>query len=221
MAFTERVRTGAGQQIEELDTAVAADAVRPEVVVRNAAGGAVGSVLKVGLTRHDGALPGVTSMATDGLATGANELGLSSSPGLVFNGTTWDRLRSNMEPAIALPSAVRAATTATADLVNYNWRGCLVFLDVTANPGGGETLTVEIQTRDPVSGTYKTITAFAASFVAANGHEVLTVYPGAAETAATAGHQVQALTLPRTFRVRVVHSAAGNWTYSVGLAVTL
>jgi hypothetical protein len=122
----------------------------------------------------------------------------------------------------ALTSAARTATTNSADIKNNQARGVVVCLDVTATPNDAQTLTLAVQVKDEVSGKYVTVTAFTALTASALGATpttetyVYTVYPGAAETAATAKHEVQALAVAGTFRVRCTHSAAGSWTYSVG-----
>ena len=155
----------------------------------------------------------------DGDDLGSLKRLLTLSTPFLSNGSTFDRFQNNRE-ATLLAAAGRTATTATGDQTAVNHRGAVLFLNVTANPGGGESLTLEVQEKDPVSGGYATVTAFAA-VVAANGLFVYTIYPGAAETGAVAGHEVQALPLPRTWRARVVHSAAGAWTYSLGACLVV
>jgi hypothetical protein len=106
-----------------------------------------------------------------------------------------------------LASAVRAATTSTADQVKSINRGVYVFLKVTAVPGV-DTLTVTIQGKD-VDGTYYTILASTAS--AATGTVTLKVYPGLPNTANVSSNEV----LPDLWRVTVTHSAGTNFTYSM------
>lgn len=162
----------------------------------------------------------------DGVTALALGLVKIASSGLLFNGTTWDRDRNNIE-GTALASAARTATTNSSDITNYNARGILLAVDFTATPNNAETMTVGIQAKDPVSGKYVTMTAFTALTASALGASptaetyLYTLYPGGAETAATAKHEVQALSLPRTFRVQMTHSAGGSWTYSVGYSFIL
>jgi hypothetical protein len=130
---------------------------------------------------------------------------------LLFNATTWDRKRANVD-ATALASAVRSATTNSADQVNFNGRGLIAVFDVTAVPGV-QTVTLELQGRDVTSGLYYTILASAA--IAAVSTTVLRIYPGTAAVANLAADHP----LPRAWRARVVHSGAGNFTYSVGASV--
>ena len=137
----------------------------------------------------------------------------------LFNGTNYDRERNN-EESTQLASAARVATTSGAGQTNFNARGVMLFLNVTANPGAAETLTVSIEFEDPVSGAFQALTAFAAT-ATANASYAYVLYPGAVETSLVAELEVQGLPLPRNWRVTVTHSAAGSWTYSVGVAYIL
>jgi hypothetical protein len=99
-------------------------------------------------------------------------------------------------------------------------RGVTLVLDITKAPNANETLTLSIEARDPATGKYVTLTAFAAS---KKGEELqagttlaFTLYPAAAETSALAGHEVMALPLPTRWRATVTPSGAGAWTYSLG-----
>jgi len=69
-----------------------------------------------------------------------------------FNGGSFDRRRNNTEGTL-LASAARTATTSSPDQVNYNGSGVIVYLNITANPGGVETLTLEIDAKVAGSGT--------------------------------------------------------------------
>lgn len=120
-----------------------------------------------------------------------------------------------------LASEVRAATAVSEDQnTPAGQRGVMITLDVTAAPNANDTLALELELRDPASGKYVPLTAFPVtkkgSEIQAGATLAFTIYPGAAETAALAGHEVMALPLPQKWRVKVTHSAAGDWTYSVG-----
>jgi len=111
-----------------------------------------------------------------------------------------------------LASAVRAATTNGADNVNYGARGIHVVIDVTAVPGI-DTVTPTIQGYDPASGKYYTILAGAA--IVATGTVVMRVYP----SQVAAANVAVADCLPSMWRVIMTHSAATNFTYSVGASL--
>lgn len=120
-----------------------------------------------------------------------------------------------------LKSEGRTATTGSVDAIaQTGQRGVLLTLDITEAPATEETLTLEVEARDPASGKYVPITAFKASKkgeeLGAGATLAFTLYPGALETEAVADHEVMALPLPRKFRVKVTHSGAGEWKYSVG-----
>lgn len=126
-----------------------------------------------------------------------------------------------------LESAARTASANSSDIENQTGaRGVRLYVDFTATPNNAETVTPSIQVKDPVSAKYVTVTAFTALVASAIGAAPTTqtyvyeLYPGALETAATAFHEVQGGTLPHKWRVRVVHSAAGSWTYTVGFSET-
>lgn len=146
-------------------------------------------------------------------------------------------------PPVLLASAERSATTSTDDIRSMiEELGGFFVLDVTKAPPKARevkeketkeeeeelaaekaaaegTLAVAIEAKDEISGKYIVLTAFAATKKASELEKgvtlAFTVYPGAAETAAIANHEVQALPLPRDWRVTVTHSKGGKWTYSL------
>lgn len=127
-----------------------------------------------------------------------------------WNGAKADRWRNNSEFTI-LASAVRAATTSSADLVNYNARGVMLWFDLTAVPGV-DTVQVTVELKDPVSGKYTGAYYFEAA-LAGTGFRTYLVYPG--HTAGQLNGSINQA-IPRTWRVTVTHVGAGNFTYSVG-----
>lgn len=126
----------------------------------------------------------------------------------LFNGTTWDRRRNNNEVTV-LASAARVSTTASPDQTNYNARGVILILDITAVPSI-ETVTLTIQGKDALSGKYYTLLAGAVQVAVAT--IAMRVYPGLIAV----GNLTASDALPRTWRANVVHSASGSFTYSVG-----
>lgn len=138
----------------------------------------------------------------------------------LYNSSTFDRFYSNWATSV-LASAARTATTNSADQTNYNGRGVTVFLNVTANPGGAETLSLKIQAKDPVSSAYIDVADAGVLFTAANGLKALTLYPGTLAADLVSGDVGKSGVLPRTWRAVVTHSSTGSWTYSVGSSVIL
>lgn len=108
-----------------------------------------------------------------------------------------------------LTSAVRAATLTGQDINNDQYSGVTVILDITAVPGT-DTVTVAVQGKDQASGKYYTLLTGAAEV--GTGTKTYKVYPGI--TAAT--NAAVSDMLPSIWRITVTHSAASNFTYSVG-----
>lgn len=128
-----------------------------------------------------------------------------------------------MKNGTLLASEKRTATTKSADVsTGSGERGALIALDITEAPNTAGKLTLQLEAKDPSSGKYVPITAFAASKegkeLAAGTTLLFSVYPGGLETAAVNNHEVQGLALPKTWRVAVTHSTADEWTYSVGVS---
>ncbi len=136
-----------------------------------------------------------------------------SNAGHLFNGSGWDRERANTTETI-LASAARTTTTNSADFTNYNARGAHFFIDVTAVTAT-PSITVNIQGKDPVSGTYyNLLTSVAITTVST---AVLKLYPGIGAVANAAAADI----LPRTYRVSVTHADADSITYSVGASLVV
>jgi hypothetical protein len=114
-----------------------------------------------------------------------------------FNGTTWDRVRSNSPLTLDGSSARTASGNGTAS-INYNWRGAIFYLNVTAASGTTPTLTWRIQWSYDGGTTwidYDTTNLQTAS-ITTTGASKLIVYPGITTTA----NAQLGLPLPRNFR---------------------
>lgn len=159
---------------------------------------------------------GTRALSSDGLSATISAFNGAASL-FNYNGTTWDRLRGNTEITV-LATAARTASINSADLTNYNARGVIITLDVTTDPGSGETLQLLVQHKDAESSAYEIILDDGAN--ATPGRRTVIVYPGTAGSAndvtSTTGYP-----LPRTWRVRIAHSASGTWNYSVGASLIL
>lgn len=92
------------------------------------------------------------------------------------------------------------------------YKGLLAYLCITAIPGG-DTVNLQLQEQDPISGNY--ITKAATTAKATTGDVKLLVYPGVTEVAATQLTVEVGSVMPPKWRLRVVHSGAGSFTYSV------
>jgi hypothetical protein len=108
-------------------------------------------------------------------------------------------------------SAVRNATLTGDDNIKVPGnRGVKVVLDATAVPGV-DTVQLVVENKDVTSGKYVQVLAAVAR--AGAGTDTLTVYPGGVVTANVSANDE----IADTYRIRVVHSAGTNFTYSVGV----
>jgi hypothetical protein len=121
---------------------------------------------------------------------------------------------------VALPVST-AWTTAQASptQTNRGARGVIIHL-TGEGPTTVGVYTLQVQVLDPASETWATMTTFAASSTGTTTtfHDLYIVYPGAAETAATANCQVQALPLPYFWRTQCTMSTGDStsWKWGVG-----
>lgn len=111
----------------------------------------------------------------------------------------------------AYPSAVHSANFTGDDnkKVPGN-KGAHIYFAVTAVPGV-DTVQMIIEAKDQVSGQYETLISGAAS--ALTHLDAFTIFPGITETANVDISDP----LPDIYRVRVVHSAATAFTYSINV----
>ena len=126
---------------------------------------------------------------------------------VLFNGSSWDRTRNNVD-ATFLASAARTTTQTSADITTYNTRGITVILDMTVVGTGS--VTVTINGKDPASGKYYNLLTGAA--VVTNSTNVYRIQEA---LAAAANKDVGAI-LPRVIQIVVTANNANSATYSVG-----
>ena len=110
------------------------------------------------------------------------------------------------------PSAARVAATYTSDPIhNPGALGVRLYIDITSDGAAG-TVTVEIQTKDPVSDLWKRLTGCVTAALTETGSpNTLTVYPGAT---VSAGVDLSNQLGPIWRVVAVV--AANDVTFSIG-----
>ena len=106
--------------------------------------------------------------------------------------------------------------TIFASGANQEVSGIIAYLNVTAAPGI-ETLQLVLEEQDPASGLWSTIVGTLVTTLA--GMVKLKLKPAIAAIAASVSLVQSQDTLPAMWRIRVVHSAAGNWTYSLGVVL--
>ncbi|WP_201319130.1 hypothetical protein, partial [Paenibacillus sp. EPM92] len=137
---------------------------------------------------------------------------------LANNGATWDNWRNNTQGTL-LASAPRTAITASPVQTNYNARGVLIHLYVSAASGTGG-LTLRIAGYDPVTGFTMYLNSTPTA-ITATGISGYMLYPGIALGTTVNMNQVIGVALPRTWKVDVFHGDTSSYTYSVGFSLIL
>lgn len=133
---------------------------------------------------------------------------------ILFNGTSFDRQRGNVDSAALVTLAAQApGTVNSADQTNYNGRGAKFAMNITALTGGAS-VQLQLFGKDPVSGVYYLIAQSAA--ITATGITIITVYPGIATVANVSLNDI----IPRTFRVAAV-VVAGTATGTISSSLIL
>ncbi len=135
--------------------------------------------------------------------------------GLRYNGSTYDRERGNQDVTL-LASAARTETTSSADQTNYNGRGLIVTINVTAVTAT-PSLTLKVEAK--MGSAYEALITASAAVTTTGIHSYI-LYPG---VGAAAGDivTVSGYPLSRTWRVTVTHGDADSATYSVVASVLL
>jgi len=134
-----------------------------------------------------------------------------------FNGSSWDRWRNNI-PYTLLPSATRTASGYSADQVNYNARGVILWLYISAVSGTfatGEGLRIRILGKDITSGRYGALTDWIGPYTIVT-FRTLACYPGARNVQGVLDG-ANDLPLPRIWRVQYdITGTNPSFTFSVG-----
>lgn len=113
-----------------------------------------------------------------------------------------------------LASAARTASVNSEDFVNEDARGLHLYIYATAL-AATPSITVTIQGKDALTGTYYTLLAGTAITTAAPTAVIMRVFPGATAAANTVANDC----LPHTWRVSVVAGDADSITYSISGSV--
>jgi len=158
----------------------------------------------------------VETSGSDGLSNITNQL-ITGAMKYGFNGTSWDRWRNNVEFTV-LASATRTATGNSASQTNYNAKGVMVFINITAVSGtfaAGEGLKIIIRGKDPTSGTATWLAHTGA--LTSPGTYLCVCYPGATDVQAIGAVYANDIPLPRTWDVRYeITGTNPSFTFSVG-----
>ncbi len=149
-------------------------------------------------------------LATDNVAANVGSI-LVASQGMQYDPTAsvYTRIRGIHELTL-LSSAARTATTTSADFTNYNCKGAIFVVDITAVPGV-ETVQLEVQAGNSIVTKY--IPVISGTTQSATGTTWVLLYP-TTMGAANWNNYANGI-LPKTFRIKMTHSASGSFTYSV------
>lgn len=124
---------------------------------------------------------------------------------------------SLVEVNTLLASAARTATVTGGTKSNLNGTCLTAHLNITAVPGV-DTVLLQLQEQDPISGVWVTLAATLAQV--ATGLVILKVGVGISAIAAAANIVVVNQKLPYSWRLNVVHSAATSFIYSLGYVIS-
>ena len=152
--------------------------------------------------------------ASDGYAPYA--VGPAGDAGLLlFNGSSFDRQYNNIQ-GVLVPSGARTAAPAIPTQTNPNFRGVLLWLNVTVASGTGG-LTTTIRGIEPVTGT-AFVALLTATAVTATGLFTYVLYPGAVTGPFTLGTNG---ILPRVWTANVAAGDSSSYTYSLAYSMLL
>lgn len=128
---------------------------------------------------------------------------------MLFNGTTWDRMRNNIE-TVTGDSGVKTLTFNGAAQTNYNHRGAFITVRLGTVTGVSPTLNAQLQFSPDGGTTWFAIGAASSNVTTSNNSIAFIVYPsntsvaGATPGALALGTTTQVLLnvpLPRTWRI--------------------
>ena len=129
-----------------------------------------------------------------------------SSDSMVFNGTTWDRLRGNTTSIAIADTGVKTASFSGATQTNYNNVGAYIWILCGTVSGTTPTLVTVLQWSPDDGTTFYDITSATTAVTATNASIGYQVYPGVNATwnVSTTASKVLISALPRTWRIRYV-----------------
>jgi hypothetical protein len=178
----------------------------------------------LGMYICDGANAAISAVYTfgnqDGNAPTTNAQLVASLP-LAFNGATFDRVRNNQDSTANLVTWTTANTTTSitqsSNQTNYNWRGAIFYLTITAVAGTSANVQLTVNNIDPVSGKYNPILVTAATTTNTAQEQMYMVYPGITSTA----NVNVGLLLSRTWCANITCTGTGTNTTTGRLTATM
>lgn len=132
----------------------------------------------------------------------------------MYNGASWDRVRNNTQGTL-LSSLARTSAGISPVQNNYNARGVLITVNVTAVSGTGG-LIPKIQTIDPITGAGVNYSVDPAT-ITAIGETSYLFYPGSSLTlnSTTNLKAVEGIAIPKQWQLYMYNVDTSSYTYSV------
>lgn len=138
--------------------------------------------------------------------------GILSANSFVFNGTNYDRQRGNQPAVTAINATGVSSNQTSADIINYNFKGIIAFLNITAITAGSVGL--NINNKDDISGNYSNV--LTGTTQAGTGEFMYIIYPGETVSPGLDLSQV----LSRTFQI-VAPVVTGPATFKINYCLIL
>lgn len=110
-------------------------------------------------------------------------------------------------------SASRTSSVNSSDLDSEGFKGVRLYLDITAVSGTAPTLNLKVQVYDEGSNSYIDLPNASFAEKSSTGTDMLTIYPGIAETANQA---VSTVIGPQYRVVATIGGASPDFTFSLG-----
>jgi hypothetical protein len=164
-----------------------------------------------------GAISNLSSAITPADAITPANSAISNAIQYGFNGTTWDRIRTNQTSAVVASSAI-TTTTLGATQVNYNAVGLFVGVNISAVTGTTPTYDFKLQMQDSTSTNWIDIPGASLTQKTTTGQFYLVIYPG---LVAVANQSINFI-LPRNIRiVETIGGTTPSFTRSVNFCYQL
>jgi len=126
------------------------------------------------------------------------------STGLVFNGTTWDRVRGMSTALTTGDTGAKVATGNGATITNIGNKGVQILINMGVVSGTTPTAVFKVQGSTDAGTTWYDVPGANTAAITATGQYGITIYPGVATTAGVATTGTTATTsmvIPRTWRM--------------------
>lgn len=154
----------------------------------------------------------IETSGADAVSNTANEI-IGDSRQSLFNGTSWDRQRGNVDGTLGDTQTISTATTTNGSKqTNFNAKGAIITVVCGTVSGTLPTLQIQLSYSYDGGTTYLTLGGATSSFALVTGNSIcLLVYPIASLSTTTGATQTNdlAFPMPRTWRLQYVTTGSG------------